>query len=124
MRVQADLEAGHVCGTVGRCEDGPVTEQGTAAEGTAGPRPNQGNLRGLNKCSCLLVTCHGYSFFWAACPPTIRVRDTPRTPHLQEVRGAAVTGAEVTGAGGGAMQEVERLMEQESRRKEYHILQA
>ena len=123
MRVRADLKARHVCGTVSGREDGPVTEQGAATEGTAGPRPHQGNLRGLSRCSPLLGTCQGYSFFWTACPPTIRVRDTFSTPHLQLVRGARVAGAEVT-VGGGAMQEVVRLMEQESRRKGDHILQA
>ena len=50
VRVRADLEAGHVHGTVGGRQDGPVTEQGAATEGTAGPCPHQGNLRGLSKC--------------------------------------------------------------------------
>ena len=67
-------------------------------------------------------TCQGYSFFRTACPPTIRLRATFFTPHLQEVKGAKV-GAGVTGAGGARQQE-ERQMEQESRRKGDHILQA
>ena len=124
MRVQADLEAGHVHGTVGGREDSPVTEQGAAAEGTAGPSPHQGNLRGLSRCSCLLGTCQGYSFVWTACPPTIRLRDTFFTPHLQEVRGAKVGAGVTGGAGGKKRQQEERQMNQESSRRGDHILQA
>ena len=119
MRVRADLEAGHVHGTVGGRQDGPVTEQGAATEGTAGPRPHQGNLRGLSRYSPLLGTCQGYSFFWTSCPPTIRFRNTFFSPHLQEVRGAEVTGEE-----GRTRQQEERHMKQESRRRGDHILQA
>ena len=68
-------------------------------------------------------TCQGYSLLSTGCPPTIRLRDTFFTPHLQEVRGAKV-GAGVTGTGGKKRQQEERQMKQESRRRGDHILQA
>jgi len=46
------------------------------------------------------ATSHGYSFFTAGCPPTMRFLLTWGTPHLQLLGGAVVGGGVGAGVGG------------------------